>query len=142
MVSRRGTPERRMKVFEIMRYILTGFSHDAGFRVFTFDCVETDRVRTEFKVRVDLAISRRYGIRVQELPLLCRAILEQSQPGERQSTITYSEADMCLQAEERAARVADAQKKKMPRRPPSQNLGAAWRSSHMQLNSAADGSKV
>ena len=59
-----------------MQYILTGFTHDMGFRVFAFEGVGEDRVRTEYRVKADLALIRRYGIRVQELPLLCRAVLE------------------------------------------------------------------
>ena len=54
-----------------MPYILTGFSHDIGFRVFAFDLVERGVIRTDYKVRADLTLTRRYGIALQELPLLC-----------------------------------------------------------------------
>ena len=64
-----------------MQYILTGFTHDMGFRVFAFEGIGEDRVRTEYKVRADLALIHRYGIRVQELPLLCRGILEAAERG-------------------------------------------------------------
>ena len=118
-----------------MRYILTGFTHELGFRVFAFEGVTDDRARTAFTVRADLALMRKYGIRTQELPLLCRGLLERLADGDRQRTLTYTEEDMCLYAATcNAAREAAAQKKKVPRRPPSENLGAAWRSPQAQLD--------
>ena len=33
-----------------MQYILTGFTHDVGFRVFAFECIGEDRVRTPYSV--------------------------------------------------------------------------------------------
>jgi hypothetical protein len=110
-----------------MQYIITGITHDTGFRVFSFQGIGEDRVRTEFKVRADLALIRKYGIRVQELPLLCRGILERRNQEEQQQTFTYTETDMRLNAELCALRSADAPKRKAPRKPPSENVGAAWR---------------
>ncbi len=113
-----------------MQYILTGFTHDMGFRVFAFECAGEDTVRTEYKVRADLLLVRKYGIRVQELPLLCRGILERRDGGDQQRMFTYTEADMCLRADVCAAQAA-AHKRKPPRRPPSENAGAAWRGPHV-----------
>lgn len=111
-----------------MNYILTGFSHDMGFRVFTFECVGEDRLRTKYTVRTDLALTQRYHIPVQELPLLCRGVLERRGEGDKQRTYTYSESDMCLYTEDRANREAQAADKKKPaRRPHNENLGVAWR---------------
>jgi len=109
-----------------MLYILTGFTHDVGSRVFAFECVGEDRTRTAYSVRADLALSRKYGIRVQELPLLCRSILEQRDGNDAQRAFTYTEAAMCLRASIRATEAAE-QKKKTPRRPPTENVGNAWR---------------
>ena len=109
-----------------MQYTLTGFTHDRGIRVFAFECVGEDRTRTQYKVRADLALTQRYGIRVQELPLLCRGVLERRNEGEEQRTFTYTEADMRLNADLCASRAAVEQKRKAPRRP-SENVGAAWR---------------
>jgi len=109
-----------------MQYILTGFTHDAGSRVFAFESIGEDRIRTAYSVRADLALAGKYGIRVQELPLLCRNILEQRDGNDAQRTFTYTEAAMCLRASIRAAEAAE-QKKKTPRRPPSENVGIAWR---------------
>jgi len=109
-----------------VHYVLTGFTHDVGFRVFAFDGIGEDRVRTPYIVRADLSLTRKYGIRMQELPLLCRTILEQRDGNDTQRTFTYTEAAMCDRADMIAA--SAAQKKKPSRRPPSENVGAAWRS--------------
>ncbi len=111
-----------------MQFVLTGFTHDMGFRVFAFDRIGEDRIRTRFTVRTDLALIRRYGIRLQDLPLMCRGILEQGNEDEENRTLTFTEDAMCLHAKNSAAaRDAAAQKRKAPRRPPSENVGAAWR---------------
>ena len=118
----RKTAPKGMK----MQYILTGFSHDVGFRVFAFECIGDDRVRRAYSVRADLTLIRKYGIRMQELPLLCRGILEQREGNDTQRAFTYTEAAMSLRANVCAAEAA-ANKRKPPRRPPSENAGAAWR---------------
>jgi len=112
----------------IMQFILTGFTQDSGFRVFAFEGVGENRVRTPFTVRADLGLIRRYGIPIQELPLLCRGLLERCEEREVKRTLIFGEPEMCLYASNyAAAREAAALKKKTPRRPPSENIGAAWR---------------
>ena len=86
-----------------MRFILTGFTQDTGFRVFTFEGVGPDQTRTGFSVGADLALSRRYGIRMQELPLLCREFLERCSEGEQARTFTFTEAEMLVYAKRCAA---------------------------------------
>jgi hypothetical protein len=111
-----------------MQFILTGFRQDMGFRVFAFEGIGQDRTRTAFTVRTDVALSRSYGIHLQELPLLCRELLDRHGEAEDQRSFTYTEADMRLYANDRAAaRDAAAQKRKQPRRLPSDHVGAAWR---------------
>ncbi len=111
-----------------MQFILTGFTQDMGFRVFAFERTGEDGVRTKHTVRADLALIGRYGIRLQELPLMCRGLLERGNQGEKKSTMVFSEDEMCVYAKScQAARDAAAQKRKPHRRPPSENLGAAWR---------------
>jgi len=80
--------------------------------VFTFEGVGDDRIRTEYRVRADFALISQYGIRIQELPLLCRGILERRDPGDQQHTFTYTEADMSLDASALAARRTKVQAKK------------------------------
>ena len=112
-----------------MQFILTGFTQEHEFRVFAFEGIAADRVRTPFTVRADLGLSRTYGIRLQELPLMCRAILERREEGEVQNALTFTEEAMRLHASNCiAARALAAQKKKAPRRPANENNGSAWRS--------------
>lgn len=115
-----------------MQFILTGFTQDMAFRVFAFERMGLDRVRTKYAVKADLGLVRRYGIQVQELPLLCRNLLMRSDDGEEtHRSFTFTEDDMCLHAKDRAAaRDAAALKRKPPRRPASENVGAAWRGHH------------
>lgn len=111
-----------------MQFILTGFTQDMGFRVFAFERVEAGQIRTQYTVRADLGVIRKYDIRVQELPLLCRGLLERREDTEETRTLTFTEEQMRLYANDCAtARQAAAQKRRPPRRPPSDNLGAAWR---------------
>ena len=59
-----------------MEYQFTGFTHNGEFREFAFNGVGDDRSQTAFKVVADLALSRKHHIAVQELPLLCKRLLE------------------------------------------------------------------
>jgi hypothetical protein len=126
-------------------FILTGFRQDMGFRVFAFERRETTRSRVEFTVKADLGLIRRYDIRVQELPLLCRSLLERQDAVEAQQTtsisdpepgavnlperaLTFSEDDMRACATDRAAAKTEAaRKRKPPRKPTGESPGAAWR---------------
>ncbi len=111
-----------------MQYVLTGFTPDTGFRVFAFEGIEADRTRTEFTVRADLDLSRRHGIRVQELPLLCRGLLERRLEGEQERTLTFTEEEMLLHAKNCAAEREAAHKRKSLRRPPPPSqVASGWR---------------
>ncbi len=108
-----------------MQFIITGFKQDTAFRVFTFDGVAADRSRTEFTVRTDLALSRSYGIRVQELPLLCRSVLERRDEETQERSFTFTEQDMRVHASGCAAEKEAALKKKALRRPFNHHAEAA-----------------
>jgi hypothetical protein len=111
-----------------MQFILTGFTQDTGYRVFAFEGVVVGQIRTVFTVRADLALSRRYGIAMQELPLLCRSLLDRQDEGGENHALIFSEEEMRAWADKRAAdRALAALKKKAPRRPVVENAGAAWR---------------
>jgi hypothetical protein len=94
--ERRGNHARSAK----MQFILTGFTQDMGFRVFAFERMGEDRIRTKYAVRADLALIQRYGIRLQELPLLCRRLLERRDNGEKEGTLTFTEDEMSLYAKD------------------------------------------
>jgi hypothetical protein len=110
-----------------MQFILTGFTQDMGFRVFAFDGVKEDRTRTQYTVRADLGLIRRYGIRVQELPLLCRSLLDRCGEGEERRALTFTEDEMRLREKDCALARETAAMRKPPRRPSGANIGAAWR---------------
>lgn len=114
-----------------MQFTLTGFKQDTGFRVFAFEGTAADRTRTEYTVRADLALTRKYGIQMQELPLLCRGLLERCPEGDVQHAITFTEEEMCMHAQTcREARNAALLKRKSARRPATTNqTGSGWRGS-------------
>lgn len=109
-----------------LRFILNGFKQDAGFRVFAFQCVEADNSRTDFTVRADLSLIRMYGICVQDLPLLCRELLEKRTDSEAVRLLTFTEDDMRQYRADRKVAEEAAKRRKQPRISPPGN-GAAWR---------------
>jgi hypothetical protein len=114
-----------------MKFTLIGFTQDFGYRVFAFEGMGNDQIRTGFTVKADVALIRRYGIPLQELPLMCRGLLERRNEDQEKRMLTFTEDEICLYARQReAARDAALKKRKPPRRPPSENVGAAWRGPH------------
>ena len=102
-----------------MQFVLTGFTPDSAFRVFRFEGTEPGRVATEFTVAADLSLIRTYGILVQELPLLCRELLERSaEAGIPGRALTLSESDMRSRANRQATDKAEVDRKKALRRTP------------------------
>lgn len=111
-----------------MPFVLTGFTQETGFRVFAFARIDANRTRTMYTVRADLSLSRKYEIPMQELPLLCRNLLEGREDLDRTPAVTFTEEDMRLHASAcAAAREAAKKRAKAPHRPVGGNLGAAWR---------------
>lgn len=110
-----------------MQFILTGFTQDREFRVFAFEGIAPGRVRIPFTVRADLALSRRYGIRQQELPLMCRAVLEGREEGDQKNALTFGEEAMRLHEANRIAARALAAHKKPFRRPVTETIGSTPR---------------
>jgi hypothetical protein len=107
-------------------FILKGFNQVMEFRVFEFEGIAVDAVRASITVRVDLALARKYGIRLQELPLLCKEVLDQCGEGEQNRSFTYSEAQMCTHADDLSARELAAKAKKATRRPAPVHVAAPW----------------
>ena len=86
-----------------MEFVLTGFTEHLGFRVFAFEGVAPGHKRNKFTVKTEVALTRRYGIRLQELPLLCRGLLDRLEEGAEIQSLTLTEEQMRVCAEERAA---------------------------------------
>ena len=115
----------------MIHYILTGFTQEMGFRVFAYEGTGADKkIRIRFTVRADLALIRKYGIRIQELPLMCLEILERREACDEAAEIaleralTFTEDQMSRHSQESiAARDAAALKRKAPRRQPARVPG-------------------
>jgi len=109
-----------------MRFILTGFTQESGVRVFAFEKISEDNTRTQYSVRADLALSRRYDIRMQELPLLCRVLLERRGTEEDNThAFIFTEQEMSSCAKESAAnRRVSSFKKRPPTNAPRENAAA------------------
>jgi|ERR1700689_3584102 hypothetical protein len=111
-----------------MQFVLTGFTQDLGFRVFAFEGIGADRIRTKFTVKAELALIRNYGIRIQELPLLCRGLLDRREEGGEIQTLTFTEDEMRVCANERTlARDLAVKKRKTPPKPSGENSATGWR---------------
>lgn len=127
--------------FSPSRFLLKGFSHDQGFRQFNFEGIEEDSVRTQFMVRADLTLARTYGIHIQELPLLCREVLERrslTDETDDAHQLTFTEDDMRLHRADRlAAKSAAADKRRPARRPSVENPGSAWRTTPAPVHRGA-----
>ncbi len=101
-----------------MQFLLTGFTQEKGLRTFRFDGVSADHKRTPFTVSADLALIMQYGIRLQELPLLCRDLLQDQEHDSNKSAFVFTQQDMRDHAKAcAAAREASEQKRKMFRKP-------------------------
>lgn len=97
-----------------MRFTFTGFRQDGGCRVFAYEGIGEDRVKTRFSVRVDLALSRQFGIRLQELPLLCVTVLERRTGDERD--LVFSGEAMAVAVEAAATEAAEVARAAAPKR--------------------------
>ena len=109
-------------------FTLIGFSQEGSIRHFAFRCRNDDRSHSDFTVDTDTCLIRRYGISLQELPLLCRRLLEETLLAIPDSALIFDEDRMRRHADEREASQRIAQeKKRAPRKLKSANRGQAWR---------------
>lgn len=110
----------------VIQFSLTGFSQVDGFRVFAFEGTASDRSRHAYTVKANLALAREYHIPLQDLPLLCRSMLDLCEPGGDSQPFTYGEPQMRAWAES-AARAKTSRRRQPPRPQPSNQPGAGWR---------------
>lgn len=112
----------------MMQFMLKGFTQDSAFRVFEFDYIAPSQPRTQFTVRADLNLVRLHGIRMQELPLLCRTVLETRGASDEARAFTFTEEKMISYVKEcAAAKELATQRKKQPAKSMDENPEAAWR---------------
>jgi len=100
-----------------MNFILLGFSQDKNVRNFRFEAIADDRSRRSIVVAADLPVARRYSIPTQELPLICRRLLETTPQGDASASMVLTEADMRRYAGERQAVIDMNALKRKPHRP-------------------------
>jgi hypothetical protein len=128
-----------------MEFVFTGFRQESDIRSYTFQIIAADRTRTKVTVGADLSLIRKHRIPLQELPLLCRRLLE-NHTGGRKSTATlmFTEKDMLGYVSERVAAEHVAEMKRRAHRTPvSSRAGQAWRTAGKAglLNNAATAGK-
>ncbi|HUI78301.1 MAG TPA: hypothetical protein VLY24_10300 [Bryobacteraceae bacterium] len=99
-----------------LQFILTGFTQTAGIRMYAFEGrVEARRI--DYTVEVDLTLIPGYGIRIQDLPLLCRELLQQRAQPDEISAFVFTEQQMRSHAEKLSlARENAEHRRKQPRR--------------------------
>ena len=111
-----------------MDFIFNGFQQDQNVRRFAFHGIASDRTHTEFTVGADLMLARKYHIALQDLPLLCRRLLEELAAEDVNRAVMFTEDNMRLHAKNReAARDLAASRRKPARRPSGAGVGSAWR---------------
>jgi hypothetical protein len=108
-----------------MQFSLAGFTQVDGSRVFAFEGLAGDRTRHSFTVKANLALARQYRIPLQDLPLLCRALLDGCEPGGPIQAFTYSEAQMRQHADN-AASLKQAARRRVPPRPNHNATPSTW----------------
>lgn len=107
-----------------MEVLLVRFHQANGTRRFMFDCIGADRSRTKVIVSADVALARKYDIRLQDLPLLCRRLLDTVAEGGLPGSIALTEDNM-IEIQKAARNAAEKKPHKPPR--PSPMVGQAWR---------------
>ena len=107
-----------------MHFVLAGFRQSDHTRRYYFDAIDADRSKKRVTVTADVDLVRKYGIPIQELPLLCIRLLEE-QPG--LTSVDFTEPEMVLCANKRAVARAAIEHRPKPKRPLVKNVGQAWR---------------
>lgn len=100
------------------QFFLSGFTQAAGLRTYAFEG-RIDARRLDYTVEVDLALIPGHGIRIQDLPLLCRELLQQQAQPDQVNAFVLTEQRMCSHAEKLAILRQESERKKRPPRPPA-----------------------
>jgi hypothetical protein len=111
-----------------MEFVFTGFRQESDIRRYTFHIIAADRTRTKVTVGADLSLVRKHRIPLQELPLLCRRLLENHTGGSKVGALMFTEKDMLGYVSQRVAAEQVAElKRRAHRTPVSSRAGQAWR---------------
>jgi len=121
-----SSTERKKEEGAKPQFFLTGFTQAAGIRIYAFEG-RIDASRIEYTVEVDLALIPGYGIRIQDLPLLCRELLQQRAQPDEMSAVVFTEQRMRIHAEKLAVAREEAEhRKKQPRHLATAHAGTGW----------------
>src|SRR5690349_3371923 len=77
-----------------MQCIFNGFQQSGTLRSFAFTVVSENVPRIQVAVGVDTAVSRKFGISLQELPLICRETLSSRYVVGANSALTVGEEEL------------------------------------------------
>ena len=122
-----SSTERKKEEVAKRQFLLTGFTQAAGIRIYAFEG-RIDAKRIDYTVEVDLALIPGFGIRIQDLPLLCRELLQQRTQPDEISTVVFTEQRMRSHADKLAlARDEAEHRKKRPRHLASADADTGWR---------------
>jgi len=107
--------ERKPDAEASLQFFLSGFTQTAGIRIYAFQGrVEARRI--DYTVEVDLSLIPGYGIRIQELPLLCRELLQQRTEPVEMNAFVFTEQRMRSHADKLSLERADLEHRKKQRR--------------------------
>ena len=107
------------------QFLLTGFTQAAGIRTYAFEGrVGTQRI--DCTVEVDLALIPGYRIQIQELPLLCRDLLQQTEQPTESRFMVFTEQQMRSHAGKLALAREEAERRKKHRQLPGATVGTGW----------------
>lgn len=122
-----NSTERKKEEAAKPQFLLTGFTQAAGIRIYAFEG-RIDAKRIDYTVEVDLALIPGFGIRIQDLPLLCRELLQQRSQPDETSSVVFTEQRMRSHAEKLAVAREEAEhRKRQPRHLASADAETGWR---------------
>ena len=122
-----NSTERKKEEAAKPQFLLTGFTQTAGIRIYAFEG-RIDAERIDCTVEVDLALISGFGIRIQDLPLLCRELLQQGSQPDETSSVVFTEQRMRSHAEKLAVARQEAEhRKKQPRHLARADADTSWR---------------
>lgn len=122
-----NSTERKKEEAAKPQFLLTGFTQAAGIRIYAFEG-RIDAKRIDYTVEVDLALIPGFGIRIQDLPLLCRELLQQRSQPDETSSVVFTEQRMRSHAEKLAVAREEAEhRKKQPRHLAGADADTGWR---------------
>lgn len=110
-----------------MDYVFIGFRQTDGVRHYGFQGVAAGQPRTRVIIDADVNLLRKHSIALQDVPLMCRRLLESSD-GSGDRRLLFTEEQMCRHADQQAAIKEAAATKRRQHRPPVTHLSAhLWR---------------